>query len=468
MSEQSFKNFMRSKCTTISLALIMATAANASANITAQQKDKIKKETKDFIQGKTKELEIPLDSNRTFYYVRDNNKVELSIFTGEDDLAFYDSKTTKSAKKEYKNEQEEAFKNAPANESKVKSPQDFVKEYNEKGKIILGSYSSVEKNITEISFSGTSQEIDEAFKDLKFIKNGEEINTERLEKAKKNYKNLYLNQSIKEIESIAVHENQHKVNDKNNIYAPGLNTVEYGKLNCWDECSANLAQLILENHKYQTALSAGKTQEETLKEFSEQFSFYKDAVAKGLNPDSKEAKELMVQGTIKMWKKDYQKVYEDQTINQMQNGSANTVGLIIGNEKDYKQRVNEMFDSFDENTKLQEFGIKIGKLSQYLPAEDFELSEKCMEEANQITLEKTGFSLEEGKQISQELPGSQKKDQKTLAKLMSDPEKLLHLSGRISAALSKTAQNENITQTKTQQQTNSGIVNIAMKNSAER
>lgn len=462
MSEQSFKNFMRSKCTTISLALIMATAANASANITAQQKEKIKKETKDFIQGKTKELEIPLDSNRTFHYAKFKHKIKLSVITGENNSAFYDSKTTESAKKEYKKDQKDAFKYAPFNESKVKSPQDFVKEYNENdGKIITGLYYSQNKHIVQFEFSGTQQEINEAFKNL----NLEKSDSTYLEQIKKRYENY---QSTNNVERTAVHENQHKVNDKNNIYAPGLNAMEYGKLNCWDECSANLAQLILENHKYQKALSAGKTQEEALKEFSERFSFYKDAVAKGLNPDSNETKELMVQGTIKMWKTCYQKPYEYQTINQMQHSPANTVGLIIGNEEDYKQRVNQIFDSFDENPKLQKLGITIGKLSQYLPAEDFELSEKCMEAANQLTLKKTGFSLEEGKQISQELPGVQEEDQKALAKLISDPEKLLELSGRISAALSKTAQNENITQTKTQQQTNSGIVNIAMKNSAER
>ena len=72
-----------------------------------------------------------------------------------------------------------------------------------------------------------------------------------------------------------------------------------------------------------------------------------------------------------------------------------------------------------------------------------------MIEANKITKERTGFSLDEGKQISDALPGSQKRDQKKLAKALSNPERMFQLSGRISAAINEPVKKEgnNITQT---------------------
>ncbi len=481
MSEESFKKFLRSKSTTLTLALAMATAANASAGITPQQKENLKKETKEFVKGKSDSLNIPIDNERTFIYSNVKNseskviKRNLDVLT-KDDVVSYDAKNTKTAKNEYNEQQTEAFNNAPENEIKVNSPQDFIEEFNNNGNIKAGGYSFADKNIVEISFGGTKEEINQAFNNAEITleNNGQEKTPQdRLMKLKQLYENDYVAQSKTEIESVAAHENQHMVNDKANTYAPGLNAVELGKLNCWDECSANLSQLILANHHYKADLAAGKSQEEALKQLDVcggRFSFYKDEIAKGLNPDSKEAKELMVQGTVKMWKNEWQTSYEEQILEVIQNNSSdgNTAGLVIGNEKDYQQRVNKMFDSFDKNPKLQELGITVGKLSQYLPKEDFQLSEKCMETANQITKERTGFSLEEGRQISQELPGSQKKDQKNFAEAMSNPQKLLKLSGRISYAVNKAAQNESNLLAKNQQQSNSGIVKLALQNSAER
>ena len=119
---------------------------------------------------------------------------------------------------------------------------------------------------------------------------------------------------------------------------------------------------------------------------------------------------------------------------------VNAAGLLIGNEQDYSQRKDKMFDSFDQNPEIQKLGIKVGKLSQYLPKEDFQFSENLMIEANKITKEKTGVSLDEGKQISDDLPGSQEKDQEKLAKALSNPKKMLQLmqlSGRIPAAINE-------------------------------
>ena len=49
------------------------------------------------------------------------------------------------------------------------------------------------------------------------------------------------------------------------------------------------------------------------------------------------------------------------------------------------------------------------------------------------------------------MPGSQKKDQKTLAKALSNPKKMLQLSGRISAAINEPVKKEGNTITQTQQ-----------------
>ena len=72
-----------------------------------------------------------------------------------------------------------------------------------------------------------------------------------------------------------------------------------------DECIKKAPVSFVEDIKYKESLSAGASKEEALKEFDVSggdFSFYKEAIAGGLNPDSHEAKELMVNGTIKMWK----------------------------------------------------------------------------------------------------------------------------------------------------------------------
>ena len=163
----------------------------------------------------------------------------------------------------------------------------------------------------------------------------------------------------------------------------------------------------------------------------------------------------MAQGTVKMWQENHQQNYEQQIAQHINSAKdTNTAGLIIGNEKDYRARVNKMFDSFDDNPKLKELGIKAGKFSEYIQDTEIQLSEKSMQTANEVTKANTGFSLEEGKQISDALPGSQKKDQKTVAKILSDPNKLLSLSGRIDNAAKTQAQSESADLTKAQQANN--------------
>lgn len=461
MSKESLKKFLRSKSTSLSVVLAMATAANASAQVSDEQKQEIKNNIETFMKGEKKEVVIPIDANRRFVYSQGGKgKNECYVLTddktlGHNGIISYDERSTKEAKKEYKENQKEAFKNASENNTKVITPQDFIDEYNQKGgHVTAGSYSSDDKNITEISYTGTAEEIESAFKHL----NPNLTDTLSAQQFVEKYQTKLINQDPRDVAAISAHENQHFVNDKNNTYAPGLNAAEYGKLNCWDECSANMASLILASHNYKNALKAGMPQEEALKELDvcgKRYSFYKDAIANGLNPDSQEAKKLMAQGTVKMWQEKCQQSYEPQIEQHIKSAKdTNTAGLIIGNEKDYRSRVNKMFDSFDDNPKLKAAGVKVGKFSEYIQDIEIQLSEKSMRTANEVTQSSTGFSLEEGKQISEAIPGNQKKDQKTLAKIMSDPQKLLSLSGRTDNAAKAPSQNENADLTKTKQANN--------------
>ena len=453
MSLESMNKFLKSKCTTLSLALVLASPTAAQAqSYTKEQIDARKKEAlqkvKDYQKGKSNTLVISLENGKAFEFVRENGEQYTIVDNAVCDKNMQAS--TKTAKKEYSKEQQQAFNNAEKDETVRKDLKSFLYEMNKYGGVIRGDYSDDGKNVLMNSFNLTPEELNE-------LKESKNYTPEQAQQIIEKY-NRFTATPSEEISTLS-HENQHKINDLNNAYAPGLNAVEYGKLNCWDECSANVAQLVVANHKYKETLSAGASKEEALKEFdimNGRFSFYKEAIAGGLNPDSHEAKELMVNGTIKMWKENYLEIYmKEQVPSTMRRVSlsndVNAAGLLIGNEQDYSQRKDKMFDSFDQNPEIQKLGIKVGKLSQYLPKEDFQLSENFMIEANKITKERTGFSLDEGKQISDALPGSQKKDQKTLAKALSNPKKMLQLSGRISAAINEPVKKEGNTITKTQQ-----------------
>lgn len=453
MSLESMNKFLKSKCTTLSLALVLASPTAAQAqSYTKEQIDARKKEAlqkvKDYQKGKSNTLVISLENGKAFEFVRENGEQYTIVDNAVCDKNMQAS--TKTAKKEYSKEQQQAFNNAEKDGTQRKDLESFLDDINEKGAVTMGGYSPTEKNIIINSFNLTPEELNE-------LKESKNYTPEQAQQIIEKYNRFTVTPS-EEISTLS-HENQHKINDLNNAYAPGLNAVEYGKLNCWDECSAKVAELVVANHKYKESLSAGASKEEALKEFDVSggdFSFYKEAIAGGLNPDSHEAKELMVNGTIKMWKENYLEIYmKEQVPSTMRRVSlsndVNAAGLLIGNEQDYSQRKDKMFDSFDQNPEIQKLGIKVGKLSQYLPKEDFQLSENFMIEANKITKERTGFSLDEGKQISDALPGSQKKDQKTLAKALSNPKKMLQLSGRISAAINEPVKKEGNTITQTQQ-----------------
>ena len=176
---------------------------------------------------------------------------------------------------------------------------------------------------------------------------------------------------------------------------------------------------------YENKLNSGIPQGEALKTFDNNvifdFSFYKNALQNGLKPNSDEAQQLMVQGTVKYWVENKQNDYQAQLSSFMQAAShGNDVGSIaIGNDKELRKRINLIFDNLNENEVLQKMNIDPGKFSQYLPKDIIQLSPEAKKEADNITKELTGLSLEDGKEISRRLPGSQKKDAINLVKILS-------------------------------------------------
>ena len=219
-----------------------------------------------------------------------------------------------------------------------------------------------------------------------------------------------------------VHEFQHKNNDRHNLYAPGLSIEQYGKLYQYDEMSASLAGALAVNRLYEAKLAAGISPEEALEVFSTASiaPAYVKEVKNGLNPASEKAKELLVKATISFWADTSQKLYEDATIKTMKDltNRGNVGSLAIGDDKELKKRVNAMFDNLAENEVLKLMHVAPGKLSQYLPEKGVELSPPVKEHADNLTKETTGLSITEAKEISQRLPGSQKKDIANLMKIL--------------------------------------------------
>lgn len=448
MSEEFFTKFMNggaklTKKAALKVRKVLLTAAIASGALSsAAQEPTIKDKTEDkkeisVNQSKQEKLTV---RTKSFFGLEDVNYYSDGSVDKIDDNETYtdmDLSSTKKQKSSYKKEQKKAFSNAETSVNDTITAQQLYDEMVETGAFEIGHYDNEQKNITLKVLNASEEERRNVAEKSKQKINprfnqGQNINR-FMEKSGE-----LLSEDIRK--STIVHEYEHFINDRNNAYAPGLNAEEYGKLNCWDEVSANVSQLILVNHKYQEKIKNGVSREEALKTFDmamHGFDFYKEALEKGLNPDSKEAKQLMVQGTVKMWKEKYQPLYEDQIQNYMKYIDSTNIGAaMIGNDADYQKRVQKMFASFDQNPYFKECGIKVGDLSQYLPQEksangketgkiaDFHLSQSCKNYAREITFERTGISPEQGKVLSDVLPGAQKKDQKTINNMLKDPQKM--------------------------------------------
>lgn len=477
MSEDSFKNFMN-KCRDTAKTVALTTAVVLSNEVTAapNMPENDKGSDKNKIENFETSLKEQINEGRNVDFqlgdtkisvLREGNEVAVSLNDGEYKDAD-DYKTPKEAKEEYKKEQKEAFEDAPNDTTIVRTVEEFSRDG------AMGAYSQDDKNITIYRVDNNERDIKDFVESLPSDEN--KTVEQREESVKENLDKVNSQQNK---ESVLVHEEQHRVNDKNNVYAPGLNPEQQGKLECWNEVSANVAQLVLANHLYQEQLKSGISKEEALKVFeggdSKQFSFYVEALNKGLDPCSKEAKELMVQGTIKMWKDEFSKLYDEQICKQIEQGTdGNTfAGTLIGDREEYKKRVEKMFDSIDENPILKEKGVNIGNLSKYLPKEDFELTPKQKQLADEVTKKTTNFSSEQGKIIRDSLPGNDKKDQKNFTNVIKLKGRnlikhILILSGRIKPTNSNSASNQGQVKTQTQANTNVNLVQSVAQRSQGR
>ncbi len=300
------------------------------------------------------------DARVDFYpvtYDSKNQKYTLN-FNGDEYNYSQDKTRPKKLSRQWRQEEAQDFKEAGP---------DQIITITDPGEILVGgSYSPSQKNITLHEFDITFNEFEEYYSD--------EYEDSQIQMAW----NAISNHN-KNLKDIRIHEEQHRTNDKLGIYAPGLSPEQYGILNQYDECSAKIAELNSYITDYKKALKEGKSKDEALQVFDNQkgFTFYKEALTQGLDPDSKEGRELMVQGTINMWQKNYQEFYQPQTFLIAQNGIFNTdaASLIIGNEKELQKRINMIFDNINNNNYSRKNGVKSPlNLSRYLPEEQMGLT----------------------------------------------------------------------------------------------
>ena len=226
--------------------------------------------------------------------------------------------------------------------------------------------------------------------------------------------------------SVRTHEEQHRANDKLGIYAPGLSPEQYVLLTQYDEASASIAQLNCIVTDYKKALAAGQTKEEALKVFDtdldQHFTFYKDSLAAGLDPDSKEGKQLMVQGTIKMWEQIARPRYKRQLVQPglIKLNRSDAAATILGNEQELQKRIDKIFNNICKNDYCKQNGIKSpGNLTKYLPDKQMELEPDVKQYIANAVEGKTGLDAESREQIAQAIPGNTGKKQiKNLLKIL--------------------------------------------------
>ncbi len=303
------------------------------------------------------------DARVDFYpvtYDSKNQKYTLN-FNGDEYNYNLDETRPKKLSRQWRQEEAQDFKEAGP---------DQIITITDPGEIrALGSYSHSEKNITLHEFDITFNEFEEYYSD--------EYEDSQIQMAW----NAISNHN-KNLKDTRIHEEQHRTNDKLGIYAPGLSPEQYGILNQYDECSAKIAELNSYITDYKKALKEGKSKDEALQvfdnDYQKDYTFYKEALAQGLDPDSKEGRKLMVQGTINMWQKKYQEPYTEQILQIASKGSFNTdaASLIIGNEKELQKRINMIFDNINNNNYSRKNGVKSPlNLSRYLPEEQMGLTQ---------------------------------------------------------------------------------------------
>ena len=322
-----------SKLKTLALA-----AATAVSSIVPQQA-KAQEQTKDSepTQPKTEQIvqdapkqELPprtIDFNdiknavedfvkNTTYYSDEGGYYDLPSANGQDNLQQAKNFNAQASLKEYNKEQKQAFENA-ASDTIVQ--QDFTgTPFTE-----LGNYDPDIKNIVMNEYA--VKNVDGSYQKIISPEKNPEL-----------YESTYL------------HEEKHRLNDKENIYAPGLSGEQYALLNAYDEISANIvqvhhaAQAYTRDFDFKHFQRAGQTEED--------INPLMQALQKGIKTDSPEYKQILSQTVTNAWVKNFlsdeNSPYRDQiatkAFNCMQ-GQDIVSNLRNGNEKEFQKRVENIF-----------------------------------------------------------------------------------------------------------------------------
>ncbi len=122
-------------------------------------------------------------------------------------------------------------------------------------------------------------------------------------------------------DNVLIHEQKHRDNAANGLYAYALSPEQAYKMNMHDEISANMASLLLLRQRYIETGDISIFE----KEENGRFSFYADAIKEGkINPNSSYQEDfdkemsLIVNGTRKMWQEQFGETYIDQNMSSAQ------------------------------------------------------------------------------------------------------------------------------------------------------
>ena len=122
-------------------------------------------------------------------------------------------------------------------------------------------------------------------------------------------------------DTVLIHEQKHRDNAANGLYAYALSPEQAYKMNMHDEISANMASLLLLRQRYIETGDISIFE----KEENGRFSFYADAIKEGkINPNSPYQEDfdkdmsLIVNGTRKMWQEQFGEMYNVQSMSSAQ------------------------------------------------------------------------------------------------------------------------------------------------------
>lgn len=320
--------------------------------------------------------------------------------------------------KSYYEEQQEAF----ATDFSVKMDTIPFDEFADNK--LVGSYDFSEKNITMNYVQTENGEDIKAYVEQNYAHLSSDEKAQKVQHVK-DVLASYNDVNSLEYNVLLAHEVQHMTNDKNNIYAPGLSVSQYGMLNQYDEISAKTVELLLLDKAYQDKIKQGVPQQEALQLFEKNefknFSFYKDLLLQKENMKPDDFNKQMLQGVCQMWQKGYQEIYSHQIVSSMEAkcDKYDAASLAIGNDKEFAKRIDLIFDGIKDNEILKQNGISAENFSKYLPENIISLSPEVQKQADALTLHYSGMTPHDAKDISEKMPGNQRKDAVNLLRILS-------------------------------------------------